>query len=241
MQTFIADPRNRPSGGGDACNSCCCEMAYGRPGETNLWSIMYGHWVAGISGPGLVPGTSFEIAKLNVVTPSGSNQPPVNKDYVFATRTDMAVAGSVATGASDVDGSPLTYGLMGLYGPTNGIVDLVPATGAFVYTPRAGFNGYDKFFVTTSDGVNVPVINKVEIAVSPVGVPAIPLPPKIDVVNIPRPRLSVNKHYIQFPVEISPAAMIGDRYRVSIRQPASDCDGNTFHHIFCADLTIGKC
>jgi hypothetical protein len=241
MQTFIANARSNAYAGGDACNTCCCEPAYGKPGETNPWQILYGHWVASMSGPGLIGGTAFDITKISVVTPSGTNQPPVNHDYTFATRTDLPVGGSLAA-LPALAGGGLVYALVGLYGPANGIVTIDAGTGTFEYAPRPGFNGYDAFYFTTYDGINTPVKNKVDIAVSPVGVAAIPLPQKIPVVNVPRQKISITRDRIRFPLEISPAAIVGDRYRISIRQPASDCDGwYTYYHEFCADLTIGKC
>ena len=46
---------------------------------------------------------------------------------------------------------------------------------------------------------------------------------------------------LRFPVAISPGAKVGDIYRLTIRAPAMDCDGTTYYHVSCYDITIGKC
>jgi hypothetical protein len=61
------------------------------------------------------------------------------------------------------------------------------------------------------------------------------------VINIPRAKIMVRNPTIQFPLEVSPAAVTGDLYRLTMRTPAMDCDGNVFYHIWCTDINIGKC
>src|SRR5690606_7478480 len=76
------------------------------------------------------------------------NDVPVAANLLLITDEDIAVSGQVI--ASDVDGDSLGYSVS--TNPTNGTVILNAATGAFVYTPNANYNGSDSFVVTVSDG-----------------------------------------------------------------------------------------
>src|SRR5690606_22352171 len=52
--------------------------------------------------------------------------------------------------------------------PANGTVTLNAATGAFVYTPNANYNGSDSFVVTVSDGKGGFATSMVTIGITPV-------------------------------------------------------------------------
>ena len=92
------------------------------------------------------------------------NDAPTASDLSLTTNEDLAVPGQIA--ASDLDGDTLAYAVSGL--PTNGSVTLNPATGSFIYTPNANYNGSDSFVVTISDGNGGTTTSTVTIGVTPV-------------------------------------------------------------------------
>src|SRR5690606_31742 len=146
------------------------------------------------------------------------------------TAIGTAVAGDVSTTAADANGDPLSFAHVPLYGPQNGTLSFAP-NGAYTYTPKPGFSGFDTFYFTTSDGVNAPVMNKVTVAVNP-ALPAAPLPapPAVPLLHAPMDRVTINNPVVSFPVVADPALKPGDIYRMTIRQPAMDCDGTQYWH-----------
>lgn len=241
MLMFTVDGRSGTPAGLNPCNTCCCMQATAKPGETNPWLVNYAAWAAMMTGPGLVGSTVFEIVKQNSAPAGGTNLPPTNRDYSFIGTQDDVINGVVSTNAADPESQALSYSVIDLYGPSSGTISFAP-NGTFVYTPFPGFSGYDEFFFATKDGINLPVINKVQLTVNPPAPkPALPAPPVIPVVNVPRRQVNVSSPILRFPLEISPAAVVGDVWRMTIRQPAVDCDGNNYYHIACWDITIGKC
>ncbi|MFC3115100.1 retention module-containing protein [Cellvibrio fontiphilus] len=75
------------------------------------------------------------------------NRAPELADQVFGTDEDTPLTGQII--ATDIEGDLLTYALAG--GPANGSLQLNPATGQFVFTPNANYNGPDSFVVTVTD------------------------------------------------------------------------------------------
>ncbi|UUA74144.1 retention module-containing protein [Cellvibrio sp. QJXJ] len=96
------------------------------------------------------------------VTPQ--NDAPTASNLNLTTNEDVAVPGQII--ASDLDGDTLAYAVTGV--PTNGVVTLNPATGSFIYTPNANYNGSDSFVVTISDGNGGTTTSTVTIGVTPV-------------------------------------------------------------------------
>ncbi len=92
------------------------------------------------------------------------NDVPVSNDQSLVTDEDVPVSGQVV--ASDIDGDTLGYTVSG--SPTNGTVTLNPATGGFIYTPNANYNGSDSFVVTISDGNGGTTSSTVTIGINPV-------------------------------------------------------------------------
>ncbi|MEN0039464.1 MAG: Ig-like domain-containing protein [Cellvibrio sp.] len=82
----------------------------------------------------------------------------------MTTPENTPVSGRVS--ASDRDGDTLSFSVGG--NPAHGTVTLNPATGSFVYTPGAGYNGSDSFTVTVSDGNGGTTTSVVSIGVTPV-------------------------------------------------------------------------
>jgi len=81
---------------------------------------------------------------------------PVNDAPAFAATTvsakgteDVALTGTAV--ATDIEGTPLTYTIKGT-GAANGTAVVDAKTGSYTYTPKANFNGDDKFVIVASDG-----------------------------------------------------------------------------------------
>jgi len=92
--------------------------------------------------------TDSNVATVTVsITPV--NDPPVAQAATLTTLMNTAVNGTLI--AVDVDGNPLSYAVS--KAPRRGtITALNPSTGAFTYTPAAGFTGSDSFTFKASDG-----------------------------------------------------------------------------------------
>lgn len=83
------------------------------------------------------------------VAPPPLNRSPVALDQNEGTNPDVVFSGSLL--ASDADGDPLTYSIVG--NPAAGAVILSGAGNrTFTYTPGAGFSGTDSFTFQASDG-----------------------------------------------------------------------------------------
>ncbi|MES2674074.1 MAG: retention module-containing protein [Pseudomonadota bacterium] len=92
------------------------------------------------------------------------NDSPVAANQSLMTAEAVPIAGSLV--ASDLDGDSLAYSLIGA--AAHGAVTLNPATGSFVYTPDAGYNGNDSFIVTADDGKGGLTSSVISIDVTPV-------------------------------------------------------------------------
>jgi len=243
MHSFTVDPRDSYAQG-TACPTCCCQPAFGRPGETNLWSINYAPWSVPIGGPGLACGTEFEIEMTSTCPSSSSDPEPSNTDYflpiVFGAG---ATAGTVATNAAPSGGS-FTYSRVPLAGPYKGTVE-VNADGTYSYTPNGGYVGYDSFWYQMEDDQKRTKIYEVQIQMLANGqvVGDAIQKPFTPAVRIPRDRVNVNSrlHMLQFPVEISPRAQSCENFRITVKQSAVDCNRGCYSHISCYDLKIGTC
>ncbi|MFZ7823667.1 tandem-95 repeat protein, partial [Priestia sp. 40] len=103
---------------------------------------------------------------LVIVTPV--NDAPVVPDYAFVINEDTSLNSRVV--ATDVDGNPLTYGL--LAGPANGTVVVNP-DGSYSYTPNENYTGVDSFSVVVSDGQGGTAISTITITIQPVNDPPV--------------------------------------------------------------------
>jgi hypothetical protein len=83
--------------------------------------------------------------------PTTFNDAPIAINDAYVTLVDVAIPGDVSNNDFDVDGDVLTFTT--LTTPTNGSLGTTfdPVTGAFVYTPNAGFVGIDTFYYTACD------------------------------------------------------------------------------------------
>lgn len=89
--------------------------------------------------PKLTAGASVEIVKA----------PPVASDGTLTTDENTPASGTLV--ASDPDGDPLSFSIVGQ--PGHGTVTLDdPSTGAYTYTPSQDFSGSDSFTFKANDG-----------------------------------------------------------------------------------------
>lgn len=233
MLSFIADPRDG-SKGSNACNTCCCLAVQSQPGETNKWRIDYHDWAIPLMGEGLIVGTQFSIeTKAAPVDPAA----PTNSNYIVATLTNTASTGTVATNAVEPEARPLAFELLPFDGPSHGTVTFDDVTGAYTYTPHGNFIGYDKFFFAT-ESENGRVVREVAIKVGPVDMPPAQLTPPV---KVNRPGVAIDYQNLTFALSVSPAVQVGDVFKLTIRQPARDCDCNVYTHTSCYNISVGKC
>jgi large repetitive protein len=98
------------------------------------------------------------------LTVNAVNDAPVSNNQNLTTQEDTPVSGQVV--ATDIEGDTLTYGIA--TAATHGTVTLNPATGGFIYTPNADYNGSDSFIVSVNDGKGGITTSIITIGVTPV-------------------------------------------------------------------------
>ncbi|WP_394557290.1 tandem-95 repeat protein [Priestia aryabhattai] len=113
------------------------------------------------------PSGAFIVTNV-LVTVTPVNDAPVVPNYEFVINEDTSLNSQVV--ATDVDGNPLTYGL--LTGPVNGTVVVNP-DGTYTYTPNENYNGVDSFSVVVSDGQGGTAISTITITILPVNDPPV--------------------------------------------------------------------
>lgn len=237
MLRFTADPRDGYTGN-VGCQACCCSPAVIMPGETNKWQINYAPWSVPIGGRGLTVNNVYDVEKRVDPVLAGNGAPSVP---FFGAVTPLNTTLNGTLTATDPDADSLKFKVLPGYGPANGKLTIVEATGAYTYIPDTGFIGLDTFFFTVSDGVNPPVVGEASIAVQQAGAPANrSTATPIVFVNKAAMVIDAGYHTVEFPIEVSPAAKVGDRYRMTIRQQAMDCDAY-YWNVMCIDISVGKC
>lgn len=238
MLSYVVDARDAFPASVNSCSSCCCQSATARPGETNKVSIVYTPWVAPLGGRGLVNKTQFEVEQ---VTKLPDPNAPANSNYYFPVEYNTAFTGSVATEATDPHGTPLTFSLVRMYGPDFGSVT-VEDTGAFTYTPALGSSGYDEFYVETSNG-NKSVVTQVIVGVKGPGATAdLPPVPFDEPLQVLYPSVRIDRlDHLSFAIKASPTLKVGEIYRLTVKQPAIDCDCIEYIHVSCYDFVAVKC
>ena len=87
---------------------------------------------------------------IQVTNDVPTNNPRLYQTHVSTTLTVGAASGLLA-GVANPDGDPLSITVVS--GPASGTLNVTATTGAFTYTPNAGFLGTDTFTYRISDGV----------------------------------------------------------------------------------------
>jgi subtilisin-like proprotein convertase family protein len=109
-----------------------------------------GDWRLFIEDQAAIDAGDLEGWSLQVTT----NTAPVTTNGSASTTPGTPVSGSLASLTTDAEGDTLTYAVGTT--PAHGTVSVDPATGAFTYTPAAGFVGTDSFTFTADDSVVAP-------------------------------------------------------------------------------------
>lgn len=247
MNIINADPRDSFSAATKGCNACCCHQATARPGETNKFMINYTAWAFPLGGRGLTDRVEFDI-KAQPHSPD--TRAPVNTNKYLTTDFNTPLVGNLAIGASDPLEGTLSFAEYDLFPPQRGEV-VINNDGTFTYTPTLGFTGYDSFYVVTSNEAKS-VTNQIIVGVSA------PLPPDADPEDEPTPlppkafdkalfivqksvKVDSALNILSFALAASPMAVVGDVYKMEIKQTAQDCDCQEYVHISCYDITIVNC
>lgn len=240
---FNVDPRDGGLSTG-GCNTCCCSAISLKPGETNKIVINYAPWSVPIGGRGLLCAPDIEISVNSNGCPAQTTtagSPPLNTNYFYQTPINTALTtGNLALNATP-SGGLFTFAKLPLSGPTNGVLSLNAATGAFTYTPNSAFVGRDRFYYTMTDNSNRTTVHEVVIEIGQtVGNVAGTFR---DLVTIDHSKINVDSqnHIVSFPITLSPAVRPCQIIRVDIKQQAADCDGTCYAHISCYDINAGKC
>lgn len=238
MQTFLAPARDGMAN--QSCNTCCCERASIKPGEIAAFAINYAHWVAPIGGYGLTANTWFHLERIGPDLPPGVNAPPINSDKFVRMSVNTVAAGTVATGAIDPEAAVMQFAHVPQWGPRNGTLAML-TDGSYTYTPRLGYVGYDDFTFSTSDGINAPVLNRVRIVIDPVlPTPELPAPIVHPVLRVVQGSASIRGTVLRFAMQAAQELRVGDVYRLTVHQDASDCD-QVYRQTMCVDVTAVKC
>ncbi|RYY04220.1 MAG: retention module-containing protein [Gammaproteobacteria bacterium] len=136
------------------------------------------------------------------------NDAPASANQTLVVDEDTPLTGQVV--ATDVDGDALAYQVT--TAATHGQVTLNAATGAFVYTPNANYNGADTFTVTISDGKGGTTTSLISVGVNPVN---------------------------DAPVANNPALTTNEDTPVTGKVIASDVDGDTLTYNLVAQPANG--
>ncbi|MCP1386532.1 Ig-like domain-containing protein [Runella salmonicolor] len=90
---------------------------------------------------------------LEVLGRDASNSPPLANDDAFIRTPTGTAAGNVLINDKDPEGDQITVNTTPISGPSNGTVTL-NADGTFLYTPDAGYTGFDQFIYEVCDNAN---------------------------------------------------------------------------------------
>jgi hypothetical protein len=239
MLYFTADSRD--GGARGPCDPCCCKSLTLQAGETNLMTIDYTSWATPLGW--VVPDPEFSVETDDSTCPTGEIDgfpPPFNTDYQFATVANGTVNIDLSLNVSPA-GNTFTYRILPFGGVQHGGLDQV-SNGVYQYTAAGGYAGYDYFDFETMDAQGRVTTNTVVISVGQHNQKRdnarLSKTPYVD-----RQSISVDRYTqrVSFPITMPVTVKPCQSFRLSIRQPAKDCDGNTFYHLSCYDITSGKC
>ncbi len=116
------------------------------PADNFNGADQFSYWVGDGNG-----GLAEAVVHLTVAP---VNDAPAAADDDYATGEDTALTVAAAEGvlANDGDADGDVLGASIVSGPAHGTLDFDPSTGAFVYTPYAGYSGEDAFTYAATDG-----------------------------------------------------------------------------------------
>lgn len=231
MYSFTVDSRSGNKGVADSCSTCCCESISAKPGETNKIIVNYAPWSAPIGGHGLFNGSSFQIERL------GNPVTPVVVPGFGRTVTGTVFEGDLSPLFPNPDDDTAVFEIEQLFDASNGIVEL-QADGKFTYTPNPLFTGIDRFYWSANGHIAEFIVAVDLNAQTEQRQPAFTAP-----VSVSKKSVGIDNrvHIVAFFLAVSPAAVPGDVYRLTVKQGTRDCDGSEYFHLSCYDVTIGTC
>lgn len=221
-----------------ACNTCCCEKIYGTPGTTEKVQIDYAAFSVPIGS--LQCGTQFALEQVQTC-PLPATGAPTNTDYQKDTLVSTPTTIDLSAGLLPI-GAVVTYALVPFQGPYSGTASLVGSS--LTYTPTQNFTGYDTLWYKMTDADGNVIIKQVSIQVrlATSAVALRELTPAIIIPTAANADVNARMHSMSFPLNITPRAQVGEVYRLTVRQGATDCnyEGCYFTNK-CFDIVIGKC
>lgn len=235
MLYYDADPRD---GGavGSICNACCCQPLALKPGETNKVLINYAAWSLPVGWVVPTPEFAIEVDDSTCTTPVIDNS---NYSHDMPINSTLLI--NLDEHASPVGGVYDYTAPLPLSGPRNGTLNKMEGKGAYSYSPRNGFQGYDYFDYLMEDDSGHQVQYTVQIHVGQGGkrdfkrMSAVPyVDPASVVVDSQNQMLSFA---IYMPTSCRPCL----RYRLNVLQPATDCSGYRYDHLSCFDIRCKDC
>lgn len=239
MLYFQADPRDVSGISGGACNTCCCQRLTLKPGETNKMTINYAPWSLPIGW--VTPSMEYSIETNSDACATGDvgGFGPPSNDFLSASTASGAVSID-ATATAQPAGNVFAYKVIALNGPYHGSV--TNASGVFTYTPRAGYVGWDAFWYEMTDAQGRKVTRSVRVNVGATSAAIDPRwiaeQPFIDASKVMTDR---DMQLVSFPIYMPLSAPDCATYRLTIKQPATNCDQTIFHHIACFDISTSDC
>jgi hypothetical protein len=223
-----------------ACRKCCCEELTLQPGTTTKVSVGYAPWAIPIGQLHCQPQFALEKLDTCVLPVVNNNLPPqfvAGVDMVkFDTGVNVTLNGDLKTKIGDLEGDPLTFKMLPLYGPKHGTL-LLNTDGTFVYMPQSNYKGQERFYCTVTDSINTPVTFEVMIAVGIDSGTMVPTPS----ISVGAPVVDQRYYTVSFPVTMAPSAQPCDVWRLTVLQAALDCDCQCFTRTDCFDIKVAKC
>lgn len=241
MLNFTANALDGMSSG--SCNTCCCEAFTLQPGGKQLVQINYMPWAGSIHGPGIMDGTEFNI-ETNTDACSTAEQdgfaPPTAANLALTTAVGTDLAVDLTTGVAPA-ANTFTYSIVPFSGPSRGTLTRT-AEGQYTYSPTAGVSGYDYFSFEVTDAQGRSIIRHVSIDVGTHN-EQLDFSRTALIPYVVRDEVYVDQRTqtLFVPIYMPTSVQSCESHRLTIRQPAQDCDRRTFYHLSCYDITRSAC
>jgi hypothetical protein len=241
---YEADPRD--GGQGTGCNTCCCQTLSLRPGETNLVTINYAPWSLPIAPPGIVPTMEFAITHDQSACPTTAIDgflPPTNTNQTLTTAAGAPLVVDLGANAAPA-GNTFSYEIVPMNGPLKGTFTATgaPGSGQFTYTPNPGQTGFDYVTYRMIDAQGREVVRTVQVSIGVhsdrADLSRLSLVPFIDPSKV---KTNGHNQTVSFPIYMPMTCRPCDEYRLTIRQPARDCERNEYNHLSCYDIRCKDC
>lgn len=246
MYYFNADARDGGASNVSACNTCCCNSVFLRPGETNMIMMNYAPWVLPIMPPGLISGGTEYTVELNSDACADNAVdgflPPSNTNYELTTLANTALAIDLSVNEAPA-GNDFNYEIVALAGPSRGsLTPLVPNGPAYSYVPAGGYTGYDYFSYRMTDAQGRSVIRSVRVSVGTHNqLPDVGRMSLVPYVDLGKTKVDQRMQTLQFAVVMPISCRPCESYRLTVQQSAMDCERNLYKHRSCFDLSCKDC